>query len=725
MPFLPALGIALGGAIGSFSFSSIFVNLATSFVLSGLQKLIAPKPKSSGGGGGGSSLSSGTTTQVKQPLVTRKTVYGEQRVSGGILFISSSNGNTYLNYILELGGNEIEEIGEILINDFSLAPDHFDANGLVNTGRYSGLVTIKKHLGAAGQAADAALIAELPSLWTTNHTLNGIPYLYIKLKWDQDKFPNGFPSISAYIKGKKLCDPRTGGYAYSNNIALMAYDYMANAEYGIGANTSEIDEDYIISAANICDEMVTTTDLSSIATSTSAAGDTMTLTGSRLIFQTGDRVTLTTTGTLPAGLSLATNYFIICYQRKDTVRIKFASSLALSLAGTAIDLTDAGTGVHTVIKNAEPRYSGAARLDSGEEIGENLKDILTGMMGEIVYSGGKLTTYAGAYQTPTVYFEENDLVSAINIQTKISRRERFNQVQGTYLSPINEDQPSNYPAIKNATYVTQDNEEKIVRPINFPVTQRPYTAQRLAKIALEQSRQEITFSCDFNLTGMLVQAGDNIYFSNTRMGWVNKVFKVVSWRLSWRNDGDVATPIVSMTLRETAAAVFDWAGGEETSIDLAPNTTLPNARDVSAVSGMRIDSEAVETAAADSVYKILIRWDAIEDAFVNSGGFVEIEFKPSASSEWRPTATVAGASVFAEVTLAAQLNAEYDIRIRAVNNIGVRSSYNTLTGFLVGSSGGVGTTNDWGNWTETLGTMNDWGNWTETLGTMNDWGFFT
>lgn len=60
---------------------------------------------------------------------------------------------------------------------------------------------------------------------------------------------------------------------------------------------------------------------------------------------TGVRVQLTTTGTLPAGLSLATNYYIISV---DSSQAKLATSLANAIAGVAIDITTAGSGTHTL-----------------------------------------------------------------------------------------------------------------------------------------------------------------------------------------------------------------------------------------------------------------------------------------------------------------------------------------------------------------------------------------
>src|SRR6056300_1741282 len=51
---------------------------------------------------------------------------------------------------------------------------------------------------------------------------------------------------------------------------------------------------------------------------------------------TGDVVQLTSTGTLPAGLSLATNYYVI---RVDADNFKFAASAKDAEEGTAVDIT--------------------------------------------------------------------------------------------------------------------------------------------------------------------------------------------------------------------------------------------------------------------------------------------------------------------------------------------------------------------------------------------------
>lgn len=77
---------------------------------------------------------------------------------------------------------------------------------------------------------------------------------------------------------------------------------------------------------------------------TAATSDICTAT-STILTETGTRVRVSTTGTLPAGLSADTDYRMI-YQSATT--FKLANSLANALAGTAVDITNTGTGTHTV-----------------------------------------------------------------------------------------------------------------------------------------------------------------------------------------------------------------------------------------------------------------------------------------------------------------------------------------------------------------------------------------
>lgn len=63
-------------------------------------------------------------------------------------------------------------------------------------------------------------------------------------------------------------------------------------------------------------------------------------------FKTGDRVRVSSTTTLPAGLATATTYYVI---KLTADTFKLATTDALATAGTAVDITDTGTGTHSIV----------------------------------------------------------------------------------------------------------------------------------------------------------------------------------------------------------------------------------------------------------------------------------------------------------------------------------------------------------------------------------------
>lgn len=75
---------------------------------------------------------------------------------------------------------------------------------------------------------------------------------------------------------------------------------------------------------------------------------------------TGTRVRLTTTTTLPAPLATATDYYVI---RMSDGTFELATTYANALTGTQINITDAGTGTHTITWLL-PRYTNGAGVQA-------------------------------------------------------------------------------------------------------------------------------------------------------------------------------------------------------------------------------------------------------------------------------------------------------------------------------------------------------------------------
>ena len=105
---------------------------------------------------------------------------------------------------------------------------------------------------------------------------------------------------------------------------------------------------YVGDAKTVAFQSLITVNTPSAATFTADAS-TEVCTAAAHGMKTGLIVRVSTTTTLPAGLSGATDYFVI-YVSADT--FKLATSLANAQAGTAIDITSAGTGTHTITPTA-------------------------------------------------------------------------------------------------------------------------------------------------------------------------------------------------------------------------------------------------------------------------------------------------------------------------------------------------------------------------------------
>ena len=733
-PAAPLIGAAVAAA-GSFATGAklfglgitgtAFLKGAVTLALGFVSSALAPKPPridfSPAVG------NEGRIQQIQQPLTARRIIYGERRVSGPLVYAGTEgNDNRFLHLIIALADHEIEEIGTIYFNDVPIHTDDLDSDGNVVSGDFDGSAQIRKMLGKADQLADPVVLESCPD-WTTEHRLRGIAYVFVRLKYDRDVYPTAIPSISAIVKGKKLFDPRDGGTRWSANTALAVRDYLSNGQYGFGAVTAEIDDTLVQAAANVCDEVVQVTPRPATAASVDGSNNWIVLNEELLFLQTGDRVEVSSSGALPGGLAAATDYYVVVVKLESEPTIRLASSYSSALANNTLPLTSAGSGTLTVTKTGEPRYAVGGAIEVDQNLNQSLEDLLSAMAGRLVHSSGIWKVRAGAYEAPSITLDESDLRGPIRVQTRQPRRERFNAVKGVYASPVNRYVPTDWPGVTNEIYRLADGGEKLWRDLDLPFTTRPHSAQRLGKILLERHRQEITLSYPAKLTALPTEAGGTVAISNARLGWVDKPFEVVDWTLvvDDQGDGEESGPIlgVDLELRETAPTVYDWANGEETGVDPAPNTLLPNPRRVAPPTGLVVASEQIKTATGDETYRASVSWTPALDLFVTDGGRYEVQWRQSADAEYRPSWFVDGEQTQAAINQL-ERGVTYDVRVRSVNALGVRSGWVTLFGFTVTSPAGATTQIDYGEFSTAVTQMLDYGEFSTPVTQNLDYGEF-
>ncbi len=551
-------------AAGATAFWSAFaVRLALGVAL----KALTPKPPLSG-------ANRGYQVNTRGSALDHQIIYGKMRVGGVIVFDEATGeNNKFLHRVIAYAGHEIEEFNEIYINDELVTLD--GSGNVTSPSRYNGFIRINKHLGTASQSADSDLVAETTN-WTLEHKLSGLAYLYIRLKFDADIFPNGVPNITTTIKGKKVYDPRNSSTAWSDNPALCIRDYLTSS-YGLNEETANIDDTLVTTAANVCDQ----------------------------------------TNTLAS-------------TKRYTCNGAFVTSI------TPLDL---------------------------------LNDIITSFGGSIWYSQGKWRMKPAYFTSSQLSLTDDDLRSNIKVSTRHSRRDNFNKVKGTFRGSESNWQTTDYPAVTSASFLTADNNQESVVDLDLPFTDNSIEARRIALIALERNRQQITVNANFGIRAFKVQVGDTIALTNARFGWTSKTFEVVSWNFGVQNEYDLQ---IELTLREITSSVFDEVS--DGIVYENDNTTLLSPFEVPTVG---ISAQAVARVLSEKLVNQL-------EVTITSGAeeridLVEVQYKANADTVYNTMGT-GEIGRFIVVDLERGI---YDIRARAINTFGVKGEFEHLPDFTV------------------------------------------
>jgi len=464
--------------------------------------------------------------------------------------------------------------------------------------------------------------------------------------------------------------------AWTDNWTLLVHMYMAHRAT-LNAKDSEFNFTQIAADANKCDEQVSLTPEN--RTFAAAPADDILTLASNAPWRIGDGCTVATTGTLPAGLAPATTYYLI---RDSKTKVRLAATLEDARARIAIDITGAGTDTHTITRQSQLRYTCNGVVILGANPVEALDDLMTAAAGVVVDDEGIFKIYCGVAAASSGTTDETDLRDAeLAPEPHLPYAETFNSVRGTYVDPDKFYAPVDAPPYQNSTYVAADGGEEIFRDLALPFTDCPVRAQRLFKIAVERARQGVTVMFRAKPRKFPTAVWDVEAVSIDLLGWAAKEFRV----MSVRENPDLG---IDLLYREEAAAVWDWNLGDETSLDPAPNSGLPDPFTVANPTGLVVSTETVIDEQGGKVHRAVITWTAPADANVTKGGAIEVRFKKSADANYDPTFEVSGDKTKA-TTPALDLSVDYDFGARSRNNIGIRivpETWTTVTGFTVGAA---------------------------------------
>ena len=637
--------------------------------------------------------SQGNLVNSREAAAPANFVYGEVRKGGVVTFYESTGEkNKFLHQIIVLAGHEVEEIGDIYVGGEVVTWD--EATGFVTSEKW--VSTEEKYVqdGFYESGQNEGQPKYVYQEFTTNHIR------IRKFHGDQTAAPAELLAESELEGDDALTDNFVG-----NGIAYLYVRY-------------EYDSEVFASGVPLITAKVK----------------------GKKVYDPRDQTT--------------------AYSNNAALCIRDYITSVYGLNDNAIDEVDFAAAAHecdepVALANdegTEKRYTLNGIVSAATATGDVMGQMVTACAGTLFWGSGYWKLKVGAYSAPVKTLTLDDLRGPINLQTRISMRDNFNAVRGTFNDAAQDyitadypesiagtsagsfvvDQPytitevgtTDFTAVgassnslgvtftatgsgagtgKASAFLGEDGGEEVALDLPLPFTTSAASAQRLAKLTLFRGREQMTLNADFGLEAFSVEVGDIIEFDNPRYGFDGKEFEVVGWRFS--SDQEAGDLRVNLTLRETSESAFLW-DAEETAI-ISNNTILPDFNTVAEVTDLNLYDGSFFGADGTHNNAISAYWTASEDGFVSR---YQVQYKRSDESIYQTTFAT---QVYARLT---SLDEEqlYNVRVRAINTIGVESAWveSTFTTIKdqvapaaptsVGSTQGVNTvTVSWVNPTDT------------------------
>jgi len=321
-----------------------------------------------------------------------------------------------------------------------------------------------------------------------------------------------------------------------------------------------------------------------------------------------------------------------------------------------------------------------ARIDTGETLFNNVKELLQGMRGLLPYSDGKYGLIIDNVTSSTFNLTPDNILADVRLQNA-GKSKRYNRVIAKFPNPDANWQLDSvtFPESGSAdetTFLSEDNGEELIKEITLNTITSYYAARDIARIVCLASRRNVNgVSLTATSEALNIAIGDVVNVEHPSLGWTGAAtqdMRVVGLQI--RDQGEV-----ELSLQEYNGSIYPWAVGAEAADN--QETTLPDPFTIQPPQTPLTLTEGTTVSGDGTVFPSLnVSWTAADDAFVDE---YEVQYKLTSDTNY----TGYVKTIDTEVDLFGLLTgSEYTIRIRSINALGIRSSFISATTTLTGDS---------------------------------------
>ena len=319
-------------------------------------------------------------------------------------------------------------------------------------------------------------------------------------------------------------------------------------------------------------------------------------------------------------------------------------------------------------------------LDTSQKIIDNVRELLKGCRGYLPYTSGKYKLIIETTGSASITLTEDDMIGGYNLSIP-TKNERYNRVIVGFVNPDRNFQVDEvqFPPIddsglasadQHSTMKTADGGFLLEGRFTFKTLTSPYQAEEMAEVILRRSREAITLGLNVSFDAYDLAIGDIVNITHSSLGFSAKEFRVMG--LTFNEDFTIGLSLV-----EYQASHYTWAS--KSQVSSTPSTNLPNPFTIQPPASVTLSDQLIEYNDGTVIVALDVAIGASPDSFID---FYQVEYKLSTDSNFIIYAQGSGLN---HRVLNVIDQSTYDVRVKAVNTLGVSSSYVSAQRTIVGA----------------------------------------
>ena len=325
-------------------------------------------------------------------------------------------------------------------------------------------------------------------------------------------------------------------------------------------------------------------------------------------------------------------------------------------------------------------------IDTSKKAIDNVKSFLRGSRGYLNFTAGKYNILVESTGTASISLTEDNIIGGISVTSK-NKNSRYNRVIVNFTNPDKSFQSdtAQFPPIdetglasadQHSTMKTADGGLLLEGRFDFSMLNSPYQAQEMAEIILRRSRTSLDVSLKADATALDLAVGDLVNITHATPSFSAKPFRVQGMTIN-------SDHTINLALSEHQDSFYTF--GTQQEVATIPDTTLPNPFSVQPPASITLSDELVEYADGIVITRLLITVGVSPDQFVDN---YEIQIKqtldPNGNAVTDSFREIAVGKILEYQHLNVIDGATYQVRVRAVNTIGSKSTFISTTRVIVG-----------------------------------------